>query len=213
MVLMIPLLFDLSSKKVLIFGGGKVGERKARLFSAYANVVVVSRDFTPELRRMGERGDIELIRMKLSSDDRNITHLISDAFIVIPATDDDSINSAIIELAERYGALINRIDELKGDIIIPSIIKKGNIIVSISTAGKSPAMSKFLRMRLERVITEKDSKMVELQHKLRTILKEEIGEQKRREEILWRVLADERIWDLILEDEDEALKLALKSIE
>ncbi len=212
MVLMIPLLFDLSGKKVLIFGGGRVGERKARLFSRYGDVEVVSRGFTPYLEEMADRGEIRLRRADLADDTIDLHRLMRDAFIVIPATDNETINSRIIEVAERSGVLVNRTDDIPGDVIVPSIIKRGDITVSISTGGISPAMSKLLRERLENEITELDAKMVRLQQRLRGILKKSIPDQRERESILWRVLRDREIWDLLSEDEEKALKLALEKI-
>ena len=73
-------------------------------------------------------------------------------------------------------------------------------------------MSKLLRERLENEITELDAKMVRLQQRLRGILKKSIPDQRERESILWRVLRDREIWDLLSEDEEKALKLALEKI-
>ena len=212
MVLMIPLLIDLTDKKIVIFGGGAVGERKARLFARYGKVEVASRDFTPELREMATRDEIRLREIELSANTLNLEPIIQDAFIVIPATDDENVNLRVIELAERLGILINRTDEIQGDITVPSIIEKGDITISISTGGMSPAMSKFLRKKLEREVTEADRRMVNLQRRLRSVLKDKITKQKRREEILWDVLEDQAIWDMLLEDENRAFELSLAKI-
>jgi len=210
---MIPLLLNLSNRKVVIFGGGKVGERKARVFADYSDVEVVSRDFTPNLRSMEEEGKIELREITLPDESSEIESLIKGAFIVIPATDDDGINSMIIEVAKRSEALVNSTGEFTADIIVPSAIKKGDITIAIATGGRSPAMSKFLRKRIEQEITETDSRMSNLQQRLRMILKARVENQREREKILWDVLEDQQIWDLLLENEDQALELAREKIE
>ncbi|OFV68224.1 MAG: uroporphyrin-III C-methyltransferase [Candidatus Syntrophoarchaeum caldarius] len=213
MVLMIPLLLDISNRKVVIFGGGRVGERKARLFAEYSDVEVISRDFTPNLRSMGEKGKIRLREITLPDESSEIEALIKDAFIVIPATDDDEINSRIIEVAKRSEVLVNSTGEVTADIIVPSVIRRGDITIAIATGGRSPAMSKFLRKRIEREITESDSRMSKLQQRLRAILKTRVENQRERERILWEVLEDQQIWSLLPENEDQALELALKKIE
>ncbi len=58
---LLPLFLDLSQKLVVIFGGGMVGERKARLFSQYSNVKVVSKEFSPGILQMASSGRVELI--------------------------------------------------------------------------------------------------------------------------------------------------------
>jgi len=78
---LLPLLLDLEGKLVVIFGGGRVGERKARLFSDYAKVMVVSQEFTPGLMEM--KNDLMLVQSNLS---HGFEKYLEGAFIVVPAT-------------------------------------------------------------------------------------------------------------------------------
>ncbi len=102
---LLPLMLDLNSKLVVIFGGGSVGERKARLFSDYARVRVVALDFTPALQDL--KADVELISADLRS---GFERYLEGAFIVIPATSDPDLNQSIEKEAAMRGIMVNRVD-------------------------------------------------------------------------------------------------------
>jgi len=93
--------------------------------------------------------------------------------------------------------------------VVPSLIKKGDVMVAISTGGRSPAMSKYLRLKLESALGEDPGRMAALQDRVREELKKTVKGQKRREEILWAILDDPAVWDA-LRDQDRALELALR---
>ena len=205
---MLPLILNLENKKIVIFGGGSVGERKAKLFSEHADTIVVSKTFTDELIRLEEKGVVELKRDNLKEFDE----YIKEAFIVIPATSDKDLNEKIAKKARDLGKLVNLVDGM-GDVVVPSVISKGDILISISTLGKSPAMCKYLRKQIEGEISEVHLAMVRLQDEIRKILKEKIDDQKIREKIIWNILEDETIWKDLLESGDKTYSEILKLIE
>ena len=195
---MLPLVINLENRKVVIFGGGSVGERKAKLFFKHADTVVVSKEFTKELVKLERKGLVELIKDDLSEFDE----FVKEAFIVIPATNYKNLNEKIAKVARDYGKLVNLVDGL-GDIVVPSVISRGDILISISTLGKSPAMCKFIRKQIEDEIGESHLAMVKLQEEVRCMLKEKVKDQKIREKILWDILEDETIWKGLLESDDK----------
>ena len=206
----LPLMFDLSGKEVVIFGGGKVGERKASLFCEYAGVTVVSREFTPLLEMLSDEGKIKIVKTE-DLTEKEILDYIENAFIVIPATNDAGFNEKINKLASDNGKLVNKVDEF-GDIIVPSVIRRGDIVIGISTMGASPAISKYIRMKLEEVITPEFEQMSRLQNEVREMLKSQVGEQEKRKEILWNILNDDDVWTAFGESYEKAYKVALKHI-
>jgi precorrin-2 dehydrogenase/sirohydrochlorin ferrochelatase len=207
----LPLMLDLAGKEVVIFGGGEVGERKASLFCGHAKVTVVSREFTPRLNRLFEEGKIKLVKVK-DLTESEICPYMKDAFIVIPSTNDTLVNERIAQLAGKSGKLINRVDDM-GDVIVPSVITRGDVVIGISTLGKSPALSKYIRQRLEGVITPEFADMSRLQNELREALKSQVHDQKKRKEILWNIINDSDVWSAISESYEKAYKVALKHIE
>ncbi len=206
----LPLMLDLKEKEVVIFGGGEVGERKAKLFCDFAKVTVVSREFTPLLKQFSGEGKINLIEVD-DLTEKEISQYLKNAFIAIPATSDIELNEKISKIAKQRGRLVNRVDDM-GDIIVPSVIKRGDIVIGISTFGKSPALSKYTRERIESVITNEFAQMAKLQSELREILKSKVNEQRKRKAILWNIINDDEVWAALKESYDKAYKVASKHI-
>ena len=205
---LLPLMIDLGGRKVVIIGGGSVGERKASLFSKYADTVVISAGFTPKLEKLKNDGEVELIPADLGSlPDENIEDLISDAFIVIPATNDTSLNSRIVKIAHKIGILINNVESV-GDVVVPSVITRGDLTISISTLGSSPAFSKYTRKKIEKVITPQYADMIRLQDELRTYLKQNVPDQEERKYILWKILENNDVWSALSESYEKAYNIA-----
>ncbi|MFZ3166209.1 MAG: bifunctional precorrin-2 dehydrogenase/sirohydrochlorin ferrochelatase [Candidatus Methanoperedens sp.] len=206
----LPLMLDLKEKEIIIFGGGEVGERKASLFCELALVTVISKEFTSGLNRFYEMGKIKLIKVK-DITGKDISSYLKKAFIVIPATNDAILNERIAKIARDEGKFVNRVDDI-GDIIIPSVIRRGDIVIGISTAGQSPALSKYIRQKVEEVITPEFAQMSRLQNEIRDRLKTEVDEQKKRKEILWNIINDNDVWKGFEESYEKAYIIASKHI-
>ncbi|AKB31161.1 Siroheme synthase [Methanosarcina siciliae HI350] len=204
----LPLMLDLSGRKIVIFGGGSVGERKAELFCGCADTFVVSLDFSEKLQELGASGKVRLLRLDLSAaTDTEIREIVSGAFLVIPATSSSELNRKITDIAVESDILINQVDAL-GSVVIPSVIKRGDLVIGISTLGHSPAVSKYTRRQIEGVITPAYSDMIRLQDELRTYLKLHVKEQRKRKALLWKVLESENVWNGFSESYEKAVENA-----
>jgi len=200
----LPLMLDLSGRKIIIFGGGSVGERKAELFSGCADTFVFSLEFSQRLQELEASGQVRLFRVDLlAASDSELRKLISGAFIVIPATSSFELNRKITLIARESDILINQVDAL-GSVVIPSVIKRGDLVIGISTLGHSPAVSKYTRRQIEGLITPAYSDMIRLQDELRTYLKQYVAEQRKRKELLWKVLENEAVWNGFSESYEKA---------
>lgn len=202
----LPLFIDLGSRSVVIFGGGSVGERKARLFSDFCRVIVVSKTFTQGLHEMELEGSVELIWADLS---QGWDDYMNGAFIIIPATNDASLNQSIERDASRKGILVNKVDGA-GDIVVPSLIRKGPIAIAIST--ESPALSKYLRLRLESELEENFEGMARLLAQIRKELKQTVPDQRTRSKMIWSILSDREIWRLLDESYEKAYMRAREQV-
>lgn len=206
---LLPLMIDMTERKVVIFGGGKVGERKAILFARYAPTIVVSRDFTPLLQNLA--GELRLVETMGTMSDEELLDHIEDAFLVIPTTSDRDLNNRIADMAHQRGCLVNSVDGLD-DIAIPSIVERGSITIAISTRGTSPALSKYMRKKIETVIPAESGAMAQLQSEMRVRLKAIIADQRERASILWAILEDEAVWSALAYSYEQALEIALTHI-
>ena len=204
----LPLMIDLSGRKIVIFGGGSVGERKAELFCRCANTLIVSLEFSQRLQELEALGQVRLFKLDiLTVSDLELRKIILGALIVIPATNSLKLNQKITDIALESDILINQVNAL-GSVVIPSVIKKGDLIIGISTLGQSPAVSKYTRRQIESLITPAYFDMIQLQNELRIYLKKHIKEQKKRKEILWNILESETVWKGFSESYEKAADLA-----
>jgi precorrin-2 dehydrogenase/sirohydrochlorin ferrochelatase len=139
--------------------------------------------------------------------DSELREIISGAFLVIPATSSSELNRKITDIAGESDILINQVDAL-GNVVIPSVIKRGDLVIGISTLGHSPAVSKYTRRQIEGVITPAYSDMIRLQDELRSYLKLHVKEQRKRKALLWKVLESENVWNGFSESYEKAAENA-----
>jgi precorrin-2 dehydrogenase/sirohydrochlorin ferrochelatase len=140
-----PVHLDIKNRHCLVVGGGAVGTRKVNtLLECGARVRVVSPEPTRQLTKLASEGAITLARRAYRSAD------LDGAFLVIGATDDESLNQQISNDAALTNTLCNIADRPEVcNFILPSIVQRGDLVITISTSGKSPALAKKLRRKLE----------------------------------------------------------------
>ncbi len=140
-----PVYLDIQNRKCLVVGGGSVGTRKVMtLMDCGASVTVVSPDFTTQLFQLADTRAIKLKKRPYRSSD------LDGMFLVIGATNNEELNRQISEDAQRLNKLCNIADRPEAcNFILPSFINRGDLIIAISTSGKSPALAKKLRKDLE----------------------------------------------------------------
>jgi precorrin-2 dehydrogenase/sirohydrochlorin ferrochelatase len=140
-----PINLDIQGRPCLVVGGGHVGARKVKTLNECGAVVtVVSPEVMPELVRMAADGAIALEQREYRSTD------IDGMFLVIGATDDETLNRRIHADAERQNLLCNIADRPQiCNFILPALVRRGDFMLAISTAGKSPAFAKHIRKMLE----------------------------------------------------------------
>ena len=185
---MIPLMLDLSASSVLVVGSGAVGQRKAGYFA----------DSCLEVRLIDELP-------------KNPEELISRYDIIVAATASESVNETICTLARSQNKWYNSATGI-GNFLIPAALSEENFTLAVSTGGKAPAVSAYLRDYIGENLPALSS-MISLQETLRTELKTVVPEQKRRAEILRAVLDDSAVWQALEAGDDEtALALSRRHI-
>ena len=140
-----PINLDIQGRQCLVVGGGRVGARKVEtLCRCGAVVTVVSPEVEPALVQLAADQIVLLKQRPYRSSD------VEGMFLVIGATDDETLNRQIHADAERHNLLCNIADRPEiCNFILPAIVRRGDFMMAISTAGKSPAFAKHIRKRLE----------------------------------------------------------------
>lgn len=162
-----PAFLDLHGKKCIVVGGGKVSLRKIKmLLDCGAKVTVISPTLHPDLTQLVNKKALHGISRKYELGD------LEDAVIVIAATDVKEINEQVAEEAKRLGVFVNVIDDPdSSNIITPSFFRRGDLTVAISTAGRSPALARKLRTKLEQIFGEEYAILLPLIEEVRSELK------------------------------------------
>jgi precorrin-2 dehydrogenase/sirohydrochlorin ferrochelatase len=213
------LLIDLQleGKTVLIFGGGIVGERKTKRFlqGKPKEVIVVSKEFTKGLKQLSKQGKIKIMELNIRFNLSSVNSLISNSDVIIAATDDEKLNEYIAKEANKHRILVSVVDKPSiSDFYLPSVARFGDIRIAICTGGKSPAMSRILRERLEKIVTPEDVLQVELQHYARRLAKSKITDRRARRDLLYQIIQNPEINRLLKEGDLEGAKnLATQIIE
>ena len=138
-------LIGLENQRVLVIGGGSVAARKAdSLVEAGAVPLVISPDLHPELRELLANSRISHVARLYQPGD------LAGAFLAISATDDPAVNQQVWQEAQAERCLINVVDDpQRCNFILPAVVRRGEVTLSVSTGGGSPALARRLRERLE----------------------------------------------------------------
>lgn len=143
-----PIMLDVRGRPALVVGGDAVAaEKAAALRLAGAEVAVLSPQFCTDLLAMAERGEVTLRHKAYEQGD------LAGAFVVVAATTDNPVLSeAIWNEAQRNGQLLNVVDvPALCTFIVPSILRRGQLTIAVSTEGASPGLAKRIRQDLERI--------------------------------------------------------------
>lgn len=140
-----PILLDLRGRRCLVVGGGQVAQRKVDgLLAADAAVTVVSPTASTALAQLAAAGGIVWHPRPYGRADLDGMRL------VIAATDQPDVNRQVADDARDRGILCNVIDQpAAGDFTLPSVVRRGDLVLTVSTSGQSPALSRHLRKILE----------------------------------------------------------------
>jgi precorrin-2 dehydrogenase / sirohydrochlorin ferrochelatase len=186
-----PLFIDLENKKCVVVGGGRVATRKAEtLLQFAARIVVISPEITEQLEGYKEKGSLVHVQRKYTEVD------IEGAFLIIAATSDRVVNEKIVEAAIKRNIFVNVADNPeKCTFIFPSVIKRDELVIGVSTSGSYPVLSKRIRKKIDEMLRSNfPGSITELLRNCRERALLHINDEEKRKELMNRVL-DEIIFD------------------
>lgn len=181
-----PLFVDLKNKECLIIGAGDVALRKLEILLRYdAQIKVIAPNICESILELEKDKKIRIEKRAYAKQD------MEEVFLVIAATSSAQTNVQIYEEAKRRNIPVNVVDEpSKCTFFFPSVIKRGDLSIGISTHGKFPALSKKLRKLLAEVVDEEYDEILNCLGDFRQLVRNKVPDQAQRELILKEVIEE-----------------------
>ena len=145
-----PLFVDISDKKIVVVGAGKIAARRVKTLVDFgASIVVVAPQIFPELEQLEQEHKITIIRREYQREDSY------DAWMVLAATDNEKLNEEIYSVAKCLGALVNvASNQNKCDFHFPGIVKNDSYVVGINGGGRNHHGVAELRGKVEKCLED-----------------------------------------------------------
>lgn len=202
-----PVNLDVENRSCLVVGGGPVAARKAKtLLECGALVTVVSIAFHPSFGDLAKNSRLTLIQRPYAAAD------LAGKFLVIGATSNESLNRQINADAEARNMLCNIADVPEiCNFILPSIIRRGDLCIAVSTSGKSPAFAKKLRKDLENLFGDEYGVFLRLMGAIRKKLLE-TAHTPEAHKPLFEALIHQNLLDMIKNNEKDRINQTLLEV-
>jgi precorrin-2 dehydrogenase/sirohydrochlorin ferrochelatase len=139
-----PIFLKIAARPCVVVGAGNLAEAKIdSLLAAHAKVTVIAPEARPRVVDMADAGEIVWLRRDYITDD------LMGHFLVVAATDNPVVNRAVFQEATERNILCNAVDDPPFcDFYFPSVVRRGDLQIAISTAGASPALAQRLRKEI-----------------------------------------------------------------
>jgi precorrin-2 dehydrogenase/sirohydrochlorin ferrochelatase len=212
------LLLDLKleGKTIIVVGGGSEAYRKTGSFvDSGATIWIISKDFSEDILSLAKTKKVALVKTEIRNAQTFVDSLNPKPDILLAVTNNSELNLELIKTAKNLGCTVYSVDNpALSDFILPAVAHIGDVKIAVSTSGKSPAVARLLRERIERLITPEDLLEIELQSKMRDTLKKQVVNSKERSKLLYEILNNDKIKHALKQGNlVEAQELAMKLID
>lgn len=162
-----PVALQMTDRAVVVVGGGAVAARKVdALLAAGARVTVVAPALAPSLAGLAAEGRITHVQRNYRGGD------VEGHALTFVAVDDPAVSRRVAEEARARGVWVNVADDAEHcDFLLPSVLRRGELVVAVSTGGASPALARAVRERLEAVVGEDDGRLAAVAARVRRDLR------------------------------------------
>jgi precorrin-2 dehydrogenase / sirohydrochlorin ferrochelatase len=203
---MYPINLSIKGRRCAVVGGGRVALRKIRtLLREDAVVIVIAPKITIELSTLYAEGKLVWLKEVYTKG------RLRDFFIVICATDDAAVNAMAADEAKTAGALVNVVEPSGlSNFTVPAQVRRGDLLLTVSTGGRSPAFSRQLRHELELSFGETYGVWLETLAGLRLEMKERLGTSHKRE-AFWRHALDTHLLELVKQGKFEKAEAEIRN--
>ncbi|MBU3085361.1 siroheme synthase CysG [Acinetobacter seifertii] len=205
-----PISLKLQQQRCLIVGGGHIALRKATLLAKAGAIIDI---VAPEIEE-------QLLQLVTTTNGQHFVEVFSEKFLstpyrlVIAATNDPQVNKTVFEQCEARNLLVNSVDDIPHcRFMVPAIIDRSPLVISVASNGTSPVLSRQIRTQLETSIPHGMGKLAEFSGKWRNQVKEKISNPDERR-IFWENLYASPLKEQVFNDNlgvaDSMLEQALQ---
>ena len=207
---MYPVNLVLDDKPCVVLGGGHVALRKVEgLLEANAKITIISPEIVPDLQKLVDEHKVTWEKRCYKTGD------LIGYEVAICAIGNEELNKVIYKEAHDARVIINVVDRLPYcDFALPAKIRRGNLLVTFSTNGKSPALSRYLRAKMEKEFDETYALWLD---RLSVLRNEAIAKLPTADdrEIFWRSALSDEVMELVnqkkYDEAEEAIRGAISS--
>ena len=188
-----PLFINMEGRNVIVIGGGSVALRKIRILIEYgADIRMISSKITDELKLLADKKYIVWTNENLT--EHNLDYL-AEAFLVICASDDKALNKMAADYCQMRHILVDCANPGEvSDCVFPSVVRRGNVVIGISTSGGVPALTRHLREKIEAVMPEWYGDFERaLRDKRRQLKQSDLSQAERRQSLRQWIAEEEKI--------------------
>lgn len=189
-VLQYPVNLIVDGRPCLVVGGGAVAARKvAGLLGCGAEVTVVAPEVGEEIESWAAGGRIVVERRPYRQGE------VGGYRLAVAATNRPEVNRAVYHDGEQAGVWVNAADDPTScSLTLPSVVRRGSLVVTVSTGGHSPALAAWLKGRLEKELGDEYRVLVELLSAEREAIK---ASGRSTEGLDWQKALDSNMLELI----------------
>lgn len=200
----LPIFMRIKGARCVVIGGGEVATRKVTmLLKAYAAVEVISPELCDALKEQALAGEIQHVQAKFEASQ------LAGATLVIAATDDEAVNTAISNAAKIQNIPVNVVDSpALCTFTMPSIVDRSPVVIAISSNGAAPVLARLIRAKLETMIPASYGRLAYLARDFRDAVKAKFADTQSRR-IFWEKTFQGPIAELMFSGQERAAKLAL----
>jgi precorrin-2 dehydrogenase/sirohydrochlorin ferrochelatase len=203
-----PANLIVAGRRCVVVGAGRIAARKIEaLLAANADVHVVAPELGSEVRAWADKGVLEVVERAFEPAD------LDGAWLVTSATGDPAVDHAVFLAGEERRVWVNAADDPANcSFTLMSVVRRGDIVVTVGTGGRSPALAAWLRTRFENELGPEYETLLDLLSQAREELR---ATGRSSEEVDWRPAIDSGMLELIragrVEEAKETLRACLSS--
>jgi siroheme synthase-like protein len=203
-----PANLIVAGRRCVVVGAGRIASRKIEaLLAAGADVRVIAPEIGSEVRAWADKGDLEVVERAFAPAD------VDGAWLVTAATGDPDVDHAVFLAGEERRVWVNAADDPANcSFTLMSVVRRGDIVVTVGTGGRSPALAAWLKTRFEDELGPEYETLLDLLSEAREELR---ATGRSSEEVDWRHAIDSGMLELIragrVEEAKETLRACLSS--